>query len=126
MHFCREGAMKKHNDLDVWKLSMDFATDVYRATGKFPDAEKFGLVSQMRRAAVSIPSNIAEGAARQSQKEFIQFLSIAAGSTSELETQLIIARRIGMGEMNELERLCASLDRIGKMLQGLIRSIKIK
>jgi four helix bundle protein len=118
--------MKKHNDLDVWKLSMDFATAVYRATGKFPDAEKFGLVSQMRRAAVSIPSNIAEGAARQSQKEFIQFLSIAAGSTSELETQLIIARRIGMGEMNELERLCVSLDRIGKMLQGLIRSIKIK
>jgi four helix bundle protein len=75
-----------HKDLDVWKRSMDLVVKVYQITKLFPDTEKYGLTSQMRRAAVSIPSNIAEGAARKGDKEFIQFLYISIGSLSELET----------------------------------------
>jgi four helix bundle protein len=75
-----------HKDLDVWKRSMDLVVKVYQITKLFPDTEKYGLSSQMRRAAVSIPSNIAEGAARKGDKEFIQFLYISIGSLSELET----------------------------------------
>jgi four helix bundle protein len=75
-----------HKDLDVWKRSMDLVVKVYQITKLFPDTEKYGLTSQMRRAAVSIPSNITEGAARKGDKEFIQFLYISIGSLSELET----------------------------------------
>jgi four helix bundle protein len=83
-----------HKDLEVWKKSMDLVVKVYQITQLFPDAEKFGLTSQMKRAAVSIPSNIAEGAARKGNKEFIQFLYIAIASLSELETQYLIAIRL--------------------------------
>jgi len=83
-----------HKDLDVWKKSMDLVETIYRLTLKFPDAEKFGLTSQMRRAAVSIPSNIAEGSARKGDKELIHFLHIALGSLSELETQYLIAIKL--------------------------------
>jgi four helix bundle protein len=83
-----------HKDLEVWKKSMDLVVKVYQITQLFPDAEKFGLTSQMRRAAVSIPSNIAEGAARKGNKEFIQFLYIAIASLSEVETQYLIAIRL--------------------------------
>lgn len=86
--------MKTHKDLDVWKLGMDLVTNVYLMTKEFPKIEMYGLTSQMRRSAVSIPSNIAEGAARQSNKENLQFLYIALGSLSELETQAIIASRL--------------------------------
>ena len=82
--------MSTHKDLIVWKKSIEFVTEVYKITGSFPSEEKFGLVSQLRRASVSIPSNIAEGAARNHDKEFIQFLSVSLGSASEVETQLII------------------------------------
>ncbi len=118
--------MVNHRDLEVWKKAIELATEIYRVTSGFPEEEKFGLVSQMRRAAVSIASNIAEGAARQSKKEFLQFLSIAAGSTSELNTQLTIASRIGMGDMSRLKAIDDELDRIARMLQGLIRSVKEK
>ncbi|WP_367773664.1 four helix bundle protein [Flavobacterium sp. WC2421] len=83
-----------HKDLDVWKRSMDLVVKVYQITKLFPDTEKYGLTSQMRRASVSIPSNIAEGAARKGDKEFIQFLYISIGSLSELETQYLIAIRL--------------------------------
>ncbi|TDE53950.1 four helix bundle protein [Flavobacterium sp. GT3P67] len=83
-----------HKDLDVWKKSMDLVVKVYQITQLFPDSEKYGLTSQMRRAAVSIPSNIAEGAARKGDKELMQFLYIAIGSLSELETQYLIAIRL--------------------------------
>jgi four helix bundle protein len=83
-----------HKQLEVWKKSMDLVVEVYQITKSFPDAEKFGLTSQMRRAAVSIPSNIAEGAARKGDKELLQFLYIAIGSLSELETQYLIAVRL--------------------------------
>lgn len=76
-----------HKDLDVWKKSMDLVESIYKITQIFPDSEKFGLTTQMRRAVVSIPSNIAEGSARKGDKELIQFLHIAIGSLSELETQ---------------------------------------
>ncbi len=83
-----------HKELDVWKKSMDLVTCIYKITALFPDSEKFGLISQMRRAAVSIPSNLAEGSARKGNKELQQFLYIAIGSLAELETQYLIALRL--------------------------------
>ncbi len=86
--------MKTHKDLDIWKLGITLVKEVYLLTDTFPSSEKFGLSSQIQRCAVSIPSNIAEGAARQGKKEYIQFLYIALGSLSELETQIIITKEI--------------------------------
>ena len=96
---------------------MKFVTEIYRMTGNFPDIEKFGLVQQLRRAAVSIPSNIAEGAARQGNREFVQFLYIALGSCAEVETQMLIAKNLGY-EVEE--RLFEQTVRIKQMLLGLI------
>ena len=90
-----------HKDLDVWQKSMDLVELIYDLTSQFPLEERFGLVSQMRRSAVSIPSNIAEGAARKGDKELIQFLMIAIGSLSELETQYLITIRLKFVEKNE-------------------------
>ena len=86
---------RKHHDLQVWQLGMTLVKDIYTITRLFPDSEKFGLCSQMQRAAVSIPSNISEGAARSGDKEFLHFLSIARGSLCELETQVIICSELG-------------------------------
>ena len=91
-----------HKDLDVWKKSMDLVETIYKLTQKFPESEKFGLTSQMRRCAVSIPSNIAEGAARKGDKELIHFLHIALGSLSELETQYLIAMRLAFIEKEDI------------------------
>jgi four helix bundle protein len=90
-----------HKELDVWKKSMDLVASIYKLTQRFPDVEKYGLTSQMRRAAVSIPSNIAEGAARKGNKELLQFLYIAIGSLSELETQYLIAIRLAFVEKED-------------------------
>lgn len=87
--------IKSYQDLDVWKKSMDVAQEIYGASRVFPAEEKFGLTSQLRRAAVSVPSNIAEGHSRKHTGEFKQFLYIAIGSVSELETQLILSERFG-------------------------------
>ena len=83
-----------HKDLDVWKLGIELVEKIYKITSQFPKVEHFGLSSQMQRAAVSVPSNIAEGAARNSEKEYIHFLYISLGSLSELETQLIISQKL--------------------------------
>jgi four helix bundle protein len=91
-----------HKDLDVWKKSMDLVETIYKLTQKFPESEKFGLTSQMRRCAVSIPSNIAEGAARKGDKELIHFLHIALGSLSELETQYLIAMQLAFIEKEDI------------------------
>lgn len=115
--------MRPHKKLEVWKKSIDFVTKIYKMTESFPDSEKFGLISQIRRSAVSIPSNISEGAARSSKKEFMQFLSIAQGSTSELETQLIISSNLGYLK-NEDMCLLDKLDEISRMIIGLIKSLK--
>lgn len=95
-----------HKDLDVWKCSMDLVALVYQNTAQLPKEERYGLTSQMRRAAVSIPSNIAEGSARKGDKELIQFITIALGSVAELETQYLIAIRLKLiEENNNLEDL---------------------
>nr|WP_315190307.1 four helix bundle protein [uncultured Flavobacterium sp.] len=111
--------MKDHKDLDVWKQSMLLAEDVYALTKEFPSEERFGLSSQIKRAVVSIPSNIAEGAGRKGDKEFIQFLYIAMGSLSELETQLILSDRLQF--VNSIEIYLNQIEKIRKMLFGLIR-----
>jgi len=116
--------LKTHRDLDVWKASMDFTIDLYRITETFPNAEKYGLVTQIRRAGVSICSNIAEGAARHYPKEYIQFLYIALGSVSEIETQLEIAFRLGYLKSVDQEK--EILDRLRRMLGGLVRRIREK
>lgn len=95
--------MKTHKDLDVWKMSMGLVTSVYQITKNFPKEEIYGLTNQIRRAAVSVPSNIAEGSARASQKELVHFLYIALGSLSELETQFIIAKNLEYITANDEE-----------------------
>jgi len=114
---------KPHKKLDVWKAAMDAAQTTYKLTKLFPPEEKFGLVSQMRRAVVSIPSNIAEGAARQGRAEFRKFLSMAQGSLSELDTQIEIALGLGYLRSEEIRDLSELLLRIDKMLTALIRSL---
>ncbi|MFD2518520.1 four helix bundle protein [Salinimicrobium flavum] len=114
--------MKSHKDLTVYKTSIDLVIDVYQSSGSFPDVEKFGLTSQIRRAAVSIPSNISEGAARNSKKDFIRFLYIALGSLAEMETQLEIAQRLEFIKRNtELEEKKIYIRR---MILKLIKSLK--
>tara|TARA_B110000285_G_C15092574_1_gene599970 strand:- start:162 stop:512 length:351 start_codon:yes stop_codon:yes gene_type:complete len=113
-----------HKDLEVWKLSIEFVLKVYSITEKIPTSEKYGLTSQIRRSAVSVPSNIAEGAGRSSTKEFIRFLDIANGSLSELETQLIIIQKLNYSETQEL--VDNELTVIRKMLYRLKQSLRKK
>ncbi len=115
---------RSYRDLEVWKLSIDFVKKVYQITHNFPASENFGLISQIRRAAISIPSNIAEGQGRNSTKEFRQFLAISLGSLAELETQLIIANEIEYLTLIELNSLLTPLDRIRKMVKGLSKGIR--
>jgi four helix bundle protein len=112
-----------HKDLDVWKKAMDLAAQVYSLTARFPKEELYGLTSQIRRSAVSIPSYIAEGAARHSRKEFIQFLHIASGSVAELETQLLLAIRTGFIPGDSI---ISHIEEVRKPLLGLLRSLKNK
>jgi four helix bundle protein len=118
--------MRPHEKLEVWGKAIEFVTTLYKSTAAFPSEEKFGLTSQARRAAVSIPANIAEGAARHTTKEFLYFLSIAQGSTSELETELLIARRLGYLEQGVYEDLHAELNTIARMIVGLTQYLKRK
>ncbi|MCA1619045.1 MAG: four helix bundle protein [Acidobacteria bacterium] len=111
--------MRPHEKLDVWRAAVDFVVTVYNATDSFPKEEKFGLTSQIRRAAISIPANVAEGAARRSTKEFVHFISNAQGSASELETELLIAYRLGYLQEGVSRELRDALDNIGRMLIGL-------
>jgi four helix bundle protein len=116
--------MKDHKDLDVWKAGVDLVTQVYAVTIKFPKEELYGLTSQIRRSAVSIPSNISEGAARNSEKEFVQFLYIALGSASELETQIIITDRLKYIE--NPHEILEKLTSVIKLINGLIRHYRNK
>lgn len=111
--------MRPHQNLDAWKKSVDFVVMIYKMTENFPKEEKFGLTSQIRRAAVSVPANIAEGATRKSDKEFLQFLSISQGSASEVETEILIAYRLGFLSESSFDTLNKSLDDIGRMITGL-------
>jgi four helix bundle protein len=113
-----------HKDLILWQKAMVLATDVHRLTAKLPKHEIFGLTSQMRRSAVSIPSNVAEGAARRTTRDFIGFLHIARGSFAELETQLLLSRRIGYIDRSDLEPIMASMDEVGRLLNAVISGLK--
>ena len=115
---------KPHKSLDVWKKAIDLTVDIYKLTETFPRTEVYGLTSQMRRAAVSIPSNIAEGAARQTKKEFINYLHMAQGSLSELDTQLVIASRLEYLSLDIYKGIEDRIETISKMLTGLIKSLK--
>jgi four helix bundle protein len=115
---------KPHKDLKVWQRGMDMVMAVYRLTAQFPSEEKYGLSSQMRRAVVSVVSNIAEGAARQGNAEFVQFLHVSLGSVSELDTQLELARRLGFVRDEDWQRLDGDLQEIDRMLIGLRNSLR--
>ncbi len=116
--------MRPHEKLDLWKKAIDFVVHIYNLTKLFPEEERFTLISQLRRAAISIPSNIAEGAARQSKKEFIKFLYISQGSMSEVETQLIISVRLQYIDNNKLTEFLDKAESISKMISGLIKTLK--
>ena len=119
-------AIKSYKDLDVWKAAIELATDVYGVTKGFPKEEIYGLTSQMRRASVSIASNIAEGYGRESTAQFVQFLRISQGSSKELETQILLAERVGVLGSDQASALMKLSDDTGKMLRGLIRALEAK
>jgi len=118
--------MHKYKELKVWQKSLDLVVDVYKATAEFPRDERFGLISQTQRSAVSIPSNIAEGAGRNSTKEFCQFLAISNGSSYELETQILVAERLNFISKENSERICNQLDEIQKMNYNLQKTLSNK
>ena len=117
---------RPHAKLEVWKRSVKLVTEVYKFTGHYPQEERYGLVTQMRRSAVSIPSNIAEGVARKTTKEYIQFLYISKGSLSELDTQLEISKNLGYVNPTNYKGMIDELNEISRMLSGLIRVLKKK
>jgi len=121
-----ENSVRCYQQLDVWQLGMEIAEDIYRITAEFPKHETYGLSSQIRRAAVSIPSNIAEGHARDSTREYLHHVSIALGSTAEAETQLILSGRLKYMTPPILNEIMPRMDRLGRMLGGLQRSLKAK
>jgi four helix bundle protein len=113
---------RKHHELLAWQEAIALVKEVYRATADFPREETYGLTSQIRRAAVSVPSNIAEGAARTGDREFPQFLSVTRGSLSELETQVIIANELGY--LPQHHQLMAKIDKIFGLVGGLMMSLR--
>lgn len=115
--------MHDYKKLDVWEKSMEIVKDIYNLTDSFPDAEKFGLISQMRRSAVSIPSNIAEGAGRNTDKEFNNYLSVALGSAFELETQVLLSVRLNFTEEQNIKKTLSDLDSICRMIHSLKKRI---
>jgi four helix bundle protein len=115
--------IKSFKELKIWQKGIEIVKDVYVLTKKFPQDELYGLTSQIRRSAVSIPSNIAEGFKRVHNKEYKQFLHIALGSAAELETQLIIAKEIGLISENELSGFSEKLDHLTKMISSLLNKI---
>jgi four helix bundle protein len=115
---------KPHRRLDAWNSSVDLVMAIYQVTGLFPQEEGFAPISQLRRAATSVPSNLAEGAARQTKKEFANYIHIAQGSLSELDTHLEIARRLNYLPDLDWKKLDGQIQRIDKMLSGLLRYLK--
>lgn len=113
-----------YQDLRVWQQAMDLTEEIYRATAEFPKSELYGLLSQMRRASVSVPSNIAEGKGRHSDPEFVRFLLNARGSLLELQTQILIARRLQYLTEEKTETLCRHTDIVGRQLNALINRFR--
>ncbi len=113
-----------YKELDVWKEAVKLVKDVYEMLKSFPEEEKFGLISQIKRASISIPSNIAEGSARNSDKEFIQFLYISLGSLSEVETQFIIAKELAY--IDNIKNILNKIEKVRRLILGLIKYLKGK
>ena len=111
--------MRDFRDLEVWKKGVDLVKEVYNIIAYYPSSERFGLCSQIARCAISIPSNIAEGSARESQKEFSRFLQIALGSSFELETQLVISKELGFLNLKEFDAFMPKLNRLQKSIHAL-------
>jgi four helix bundle protein len=115
---------RNHRDLIVWQKSIELVANVYSLSSDFPKSEQFGLTSQLRRAAISVPANIAEGAARKSSKEYLHFLSIASGSLSELDTLVTLCQRLKYAE--DVAKLQTSIDEVAGLVMGLSAAIKRK
>lgn len=115
--------LRSYKELKVWQKSFELCKHLYDLSRIFPPDERFGLVAQVRRAAVSIPSNIAEGYSRDTTRDYLRFLWMARGSLAEIETQLMLARDLGFAEREQSERAIAELNEVGRMLRGLIRSL---
>ncbi|GAA4271437.1 four helix bundle protein [Aquimarina gracilis] len=116
--------MHRFRDLEIWKKSREFCSKIYSTTSKFPESEKFGITNQLRRAAVSIPSNIAEGSSRKSNKDFSRFLQITLGSAYEIETQLLISYDLSFINKEELDSLSKELEAIIKMTSKFNSTLK--
>lgn len=121
-----DAAINSFEDLDVWQMGMTLTVECYRLTAKFPVEERYGLSQQMRRAAVSIPSNIAEGHGLETTANYVKHLRIAQGSVKELQTQLILSLRMEFASKAELDPLLNKCERIGKMVRSLIRKLQDK
>jgi four helix bundle protein len=119
-----DSTINSYRDLRVWRAGMSLATSWYQTTSSFPREELLGLVTQIRRAATSIPANIAEGHGRENTKSFIQYLRIAQGSLKELETHLLLAVQVGLADKAKADGLLAECDALGRMLRALIRSLQ--
>ncbi len=115
---------RTYRDLELWQKATDLVVECYRTTRSFPNSEAYGLTSQMQRAAVSVPANTAEGQGRQYKTEFIQHLSIAYGSLTELETHIQIAQRLNYFKVGEAERLLDRTGKVGRVLNGLLRFLR--
>jgi len=116
--------IRSYRDLKVWQLAMNLAETCYRITRCFPKDELYGMTSQIRRAAASVPANIAEGHGRNSRGEYMHFLRVAQGSLKELETHVLLAQRVGLAETKAVETILTQSDVLGKMLRALIRSLE--
>ena len=122
----RDERMNSYRELTVWQLGMQIAREVYGLANSFPKNEQYGITSQVQRAAVSIPSNIAEGHARDSTKEYLRHLSIARGSLAELETLMLLCRDFGYANTDDCSQMMARLDELSRMLRGLQNSLRRK
>ena len=119
-----DSGISSYRDLHVWQRAVELVEEIYRLSALFPNDERFGLTSQIRRAAVSVPSNVAEGYGRRRKGQYLHHLDIANGSLAEVETQLIIAGRLGFIEKDQAQKAWSLLQDTGKMLTGLTRSLE--
>lgn len=118
--------MRNYTKLDVWQKSMDLVTEIYTITKSFPKEELYTLTAQLRRAAISIPANIAEGRAKRTTRDFMRFINIAAGSTAEIETHILISERLGYLSSTQTQQFLENIDHIGRMLNRLHTSLESK
>jgi four helix bundle protein len=119
-----EPRCQSHRDLLVWQKALGLAVEIYRLTGGFPQAERFGLASQLRRAAVSIPSNVAEGSARRTTRDFAAFLHVARGSLAELDTQLSLAVKVGYLDESAHSQITPQVDEVGRMINAVLAGLR--